>query len=60
MSGPLLKELAKAKVEFQLRGLLTALGIDPNGHFMDDKQCQTCGDSDCIGGLACETGDGEA
>lgn len=24
----------------------------------DDEQCAICGDSDCIGGLPCETGDG--
>ena len=62
MSSELLKELNRAKTEFQMRGLLTALGIDPNGHFMDDadKQCPTCGDSDCKPNMGCQTGDGAA
>lgn len=57
MTQQLINDLARAKAEFQLRGILAALGIDQP--IEEAKQCEICGDHDCIGGRACETGDGE-
>jgi predicted Zn-ribbon and HTH transcriptional regulator len=51
MTKDLLTDLAKAKAIFQRRAVLAALGVEP-------EQCETCGDSDCQGGLPCQTGDG--
>lgn len=37
-----------------------ALMLNAVAHYNSTKHkpCPTCGDSDCIGGLPCETGDG--
>lgn len=56
MTQQLLSELTRAKVTFQLRGIVAAMGIDPDTLH---PQCEICGDSDCQRGRACETGDGE-
>lgn len=70
MTQDLLKDLALAKVTFQLRSILFAMGnnsieisklCNPDSwaaELHDNEQCAVCGDRDCIGGLSCKTGDG--
>ena len=36
----------------ELKSLTSWMGIS------DDDKCAICGDSDCAGGVTCETGDG--
>lgn len=54
----IIKELVRAKVAFQQRAILAAMGVRPEQ--VEREQCSTCGDHhepDAVP-FTCQTGDG--